>query len=47
MDSNADWLPGTLELNDYLAYCKARFGIDSVDPFQARTQCKAVDFAPR
>lgn len=46
-DSNLDWLPNTPELNNYLAYCRARYRIDLPDPIQARERCKTVEFGAR
>jgi len=42
MDANGDWLPGTPELDDYLAYCKARYAIDLPDPIEARKRCRLL-----
>ena len=42
MDANGHWLPDTPELDDYLAYCKARYAIDLPDPIEARTRCRPL-----
>jgi hypothetical protein len=42
MDANGDWLAGTYELNEFLEYCKYRYGISEGDAIKARTLCKAA-----
>lgn len=42
-DANGDWLPGTYELNNFLSYCKHRYGITGDDPEKARSLCKIKD----
>lgn len=39
-DANRDWTPGSPQLDDFLQYCHARFGIDIQDEIHARTACK-------
>ncbi|MQR02358.1 hypothetical protein [Glaciimonas soli] len=43
MDANGDWLPGTEELNEFLTYCKYRYGITGDDPIQVRSLCKTAN----
>ena len=44
-DASGDWLPGTPELGDYLAYCKARYAVDLPEPIAARTACRPLTSA--
>jgi hypothetical protein len=42
-DTNDDWLIGTYEMNEFLEYCKYRFGINFDDPVKARFLCKEAN----
>ncbi|WP_211465960.1 hypothetical protein [Collimonas silvisoli] len=42
-DANGDWLPGTYELNEFLSYCKYRYGITVDDQEKARSLCKIAN----
>jgi hypothetical protein len=42
LDNNGDWLPGTYELNEFLSYCKHRYGISGNNPINARSLCKSA-----
>jgi len=42
-DANGDWLIGTYEMNEFLAYCKYRYGVHEDDPVKARSLCKALN----
>jgi|GEM_PF-6110348 len=42
-DANLDWLVGTYELNEFLQYCKYRFGIPIDDQIKARSLCKTAN----
>ena len=39
-DANRDWLVGTYELDEFLQYCKYRFGFAIDDQIKARALCK-------
>lgn len=39
-DANDDWLPDTYELNEFLSYCKHRYGITGDDQEKTRSLCK-------
>ncbi|TFW08734.1 hypothetical protein E4K72_07510 [Oxalobacteraceae bacterium OM1] len=39
-DANGDWTLGTLEMDEYLEYCKYRFGIEKTNSISSRDLCK-------
>ena len=43
MDANGDWLVGSYELDEFLQYCKYRYGISIDDQTKARSLCKTVN----
>ena len=43
MDANGEWLAGTYELNEFLQYCKYRYGVSIDGQIKARSLCKIAN----